>query len=136
MLSIQQNKPLSDLTTFGIGGPAKHYVEVKIDEEIHDALDWAREHDVPFFVMGGGSNLLIPDEGFDGLVIDHVAFAVDSRLKRLDGVVAGHLRTQMFCKINARLDCFIGDGRAIGRNQDVLEHVGLRNEPPHYSSFN
>lgn len=69
MLEIQQNKPLSGLTTFEIGGPAKFFVEVKTDEEIHDALGWAREHDVPFFVMGGGSNLLIPDEGFDGLVI-------------------------------------------------------------------
>jgi len=69
MLDIQQNKPLSDLTTFEIGGPAKYYVEVTNEEGIRDALGWAREHDESFFVMGGGSNLLIPDEGFDGLVI-------------------------------------------------------------------
>lgn len=69
MLEILQNKPLSDFTTFQIGGQAKHYVEVKTEDEIRDALGWAREHDVPFFVMGGGSNLLIPDEGFDGLII-------------------------------------------------------------------
>ncbi|OGG73009.1 UDP-N-acetylenolpyruvoylglucosamine reductase [Candidatus Kaiserbacteria bacterium RIFCSPLOWO2_01_FULL_53_17] len=73
MLNIQENKPLSDLTTFEIGGPAKYFVEVKTDEEIHDALGWAREHNVPFFVMGGGSNLLIPDEGFEGLVIHIVS---------------------------------------------------------------
>lgn len=73
MLEIQQNKPLSDLTTFEIGGPAKYFVEVRTDEEIHDALGWAREHDVPFFIMGGGSNLLVPDEGFDGLVIHIVS---------------------------------------------------------------
>ena len=73
MLEIQQNKPLSDLTTFEIGGPAKYYVEVKSEEEIRDALGWAREHDEKFFVMGGGSNLLVPDEGFDGLVIHIVS---------------------------------------------------------------
>ncbi len=69
MLEIQQNKPLSDLTTFQIGGAARYFVEVKSEEEIREALAWAREKGVPFFVMGGGSNLLIPDEGFDGLVI-------------------------------------------------------------------
>src|SRR3989344_1462892 len=73
MLNIQQNKPLSDLTTFEIGGPAKYYVEVKNEEEIRNALGWAREHGENIFVMGGGSNLLVPDEGFDGLVIHIVS---------------------------------------------------------------
>ncbi|MBL8158698.1 UDP-N-acetylmuramate dehydrogenase [bacterium] len=81
MLEILNNKPLFSLTTFEIGGPAKHYVEVKTEEEIRDALGWAREHDVPFFILGGGSNLLIPDEGFDGLVIhivsNHFGFSGD-----------------------------------------------------------
>jgi UDP-N-acetylmuramate dehydrogenase len=69
MLEIVQNKTLSELTTFEIGGPAKYYVEVTDEAGIRDALGWAREHDENFFVMGGGSNLLVADEGFDGLVI-------------------------------------------------------------------
>ncbi|MEK7509836.1 MAG: UDP-N-acetylmuramate dehydrogenase [Patescibacteria group bacterium] len=73
MLEIQQNRPLSDLTTFQIGGAAKYFVEVKKEEDIREALAWARENNVPFFVMGGGSNLLVPDEGFDGLVIHIVS---------------------------------------------------------------
>src|SRR3989338_1808615 len=81
MIELKKQISLSNLTTFKIGGPAKHYVEVKTEEEIHDALGWAREHDMSFFVMGGGSNLLIPDEGFDGLVIhivsDQFSFAGD-----------------------------------------------------------
>lgn len=77
MLEIVHNKPLSPLTTFGIGGPAKHYVQVKNEDEIRDALGWSREQDVPFFVIGGGSNLLIPDEGFDGLVIHIVGDRFD-----------------------------------------------------------
>lgn len=69
MLQIASNTPLSALTTFEIGGAAKHFVEVKNEEEIREAILWTREHGEKFFVMGGGSNLLIPDEGFDGLVI-------------------------------------------------------------------
>lgn len=69
MLDIQENKSLSALTTFQIGGPARYFVEVKTEDNIRDALGWAREHDVPFTVLAGGSNVLIPDEGIDGLVI-------------------------------------------------------------------
>ncbi len=69
MLEIQQNKPLSDFTTFQIGGPAKYYVEVRTEDEIRNALGWAREHNVLFTVLAGGSNVLIPDEGIEGLVI-------------------------------------------------------------------
>lgn len=81
MLDIQKDVVLSIFTTFEIGGPAKYYVVVKNEDEIRDALGWAREHNEDFFVMGGGSNLLIPDEGFDGLVIhiksDHFNFSGD-----------------------------------------------------------
>lgn len=69
MLEIQQNKALSDLTTFKIGGKAQYFVEVKNEAEIRDALGWARERDEPFTVLAGGSNVLIPDVGLEGLVI-------------------------------------------------------------------
>lgn len=69
MIDIIQRKVLSSLTTFEIGGVAKYFVEVENEEDIRAAILWAREHNEKFFVMGGGSNLLIPDEGFDGLVI-------------------------------------------------------------------
>lgn len=69
MLNIIEHKSLAELTTFEIGGPAKYYVEVTDEAGIRDALGWARAHDEKFFVMGGGSNLLVPDDGFDGLVI-------------------------------------------------------------------
>ncbi len=78
MLEIQQNKTLSSLTTFQIGGPAEYFVEVQSEDEIRDALGWAREHDVSFTVLAGGSNVLIPDAGLKGLVIhmmsDNFAF--------------------------------------------------------------
>lgn len=69
MLDIQANVPLAPLTTFKIGGNASYFVEVKNEEEIREALAWARERGLQFFILGGGSNLLIADTGFAGLVI-------------------------------------------------------------------
>ncbi len=83
MLEIRSHISLSDLTTFEIGGAAKYFVEVKNEEEIREAILWARDNNQKFFVMGGGSNILVPDEGFDGLVI-HVA---SSQFGFADGVL-------------------------------------------------
>jgi len=69
MLHIQTNVPLAPLTTFKIGGNAAYFVEVKNEEEIREALAWAREKGFQFFILGGGSNLVIADSGFPGLVI-------------------------------------------------------------------
>ncbi len=69
MLNIQQNIPLSKYTTFRIGGPAKFFVEVKNEEELIEALKYAKENGLEFFILGGGSNVLVSDKGFDGLII-------------------------------------------------------------------
>ena len=68
-LEILSNIPLAPFTTFGIGGPARWFAEVTSEEEIVEAVDWARQNGAPLFVLGGGSNLLVSDAGFDGLVI-------------------------------------------------------------------
>lgn len=68
-LTIQRNVPLAPLTTIHIGGPARFFFRATTVDEIREALAWARERDVDVFVLGGGSNLLISDEGFDGLVL-------------------------------------------------------------------
>ncbi|HET7433343.1 MAG TPA: UDP-N-acetylmuramate dehydrogenase [Thermoanaerobaculia bacterium] len=69
MLRFQQNVPLAQFTTIGIGGPAKHLVRVEDVDALREALDWARQQNENVFLLGGGSNLLISDAGFDGLVI-------------------------------------------------------------------
>lgn len=69
MLNIQKNIPLAKYTTFRIGGPAKYYAEVKTLEELKEALEYAKKNNLEFFVMGGGSNLLVSDKGFNGLAI-------------------------------------------------------------------
>jgi UDP-N-acetylmuramate dehydrogenase len=68
-MHIEETRPLAPFTTFGIGGPARWFVEAASEPEIVEAVAWARERSVPLFVLGGGSNLLISDAGFDGLVL-------------------------------------------------------------------
>jgi UDP-N-acetylmuramate dehydrogenase len=71
-LKILKNIALAPLTTLGIGGPARWFVQATSEAEIAEACAWAREHAVPIFVLGGGSNVLVADAGFDGLAL-HVA---------------------------------------------------------------
>jgi UDP-N-acetylmuramate dehydrogenase len=66
---IEENKPLASFTTFGIGGAARWFVEATSEEQIAEAAAWAGERGVPLFVLGGGSNLLVSDAGFKGLVV-------------------------------------------------------------------
>ncbi len=66
---IQKNVPLAPLTTIGVGGNAKYFIEVKSEDEAREALQFARGKDLPVFVLGGGSNIIVNDEGFPGLVI-------------------------------------------------------------------
>jgi UDP-N-acetylmuramate dehydrogenase len=66
---IEENKPLAPLTTLGVGGPARWFAEAASEDDIVEASGWARERGLPLFVLGGGSNLLVSDAGFDGLVL-------------------------------------------------------------------
>jgi UDP-N-acetylmuramate dehydrogenase len=66
---IEENKPLAPFTTFGIGGPARWFAEAASEDEIAEAAAWAGARGVPLFVLGGGSNLLVSDTGFKGLVL-------------------------------------------------------------------
>jgi UDP-N-acetylmuramate dehydrogenase len=69
MLDFKQDVVLAPLTTFEIGGPAKYLVDVRSEEEILEALQWAKDKGVKAVILGGGSNVLVPDEGLDALVI-------------------------------------------------------------------
>lgn len=69
MIHIQENTPLSALTTFKIGGVARYFTIVASDDEVAEALKYTKDHRLRVFVLGGGSNILFSDTGFDGLVI-------------------------------------------------------------------
>jgi UDP-N-acetylmuramate dehydrogenase len=69
MLSVQENVDLHPLTTFRVGGKARYFVEAKSESDLVEALTYAREKKLSVFVLGGGSNVLFSDRGFDGMVI-------------------------------------------------------------------
>lgn len=68
-MEIEENIPLAPLTTLKIGGPARYFVRASSEEELIEAVAYASTHSLPLFVLGGGSNILVSDAGFDGLVI-------------------------------------------------------------------
>ncbi|MEO7909502.1 MAG: UDP-N-acetylmuramate dehydrogenase [Roseiflexaceae bacterium] len=68
-LTIIENEPLAKYTSWRIGGPARYFMNAGTPEEVRAALTWANERALPVFVMGGGTNLLARDTGFDGLVL-------------------------------------------------------------------
>jgi len=68
-IEIRENEPLAALTTFGVGGPARFFVRVDSERDAVSALAFAAERGLDHLVLGGGSNLLISDDGFPGLVI-------------------------------------------------------------------
>jgi UDP-N-acetylmuramate dehydrogenase len=66
---LERNVSLAPLTTLGIGGPARLFVRAETVDEIREAVAWTDANHERLFVLGGGSNLLIADTGFDGLVL-------------------------------------------------------------------
>lgn len=68
-LKVIENYPLAPLTTLKVGGAARFFVRAENENEIIEALDFACKRDLPVFVLGGGSNILVSDQGFDGLVL-------------------------------------------------------------------
>jgi len=68
-MQIQQQVPLAPLTTFKVGGPARYFVEARSEEDVRTAVAEARSRGWPLFVLGGGSNLVISDAGWPGLVL-------------------------------------------------------------------
>ena len=69
IFTIQENVPLAEFTTFKIGGKARFFVRAASETEVVEALEFADENNLEVFILGGGSNVLIADEGFDGLVL-------------------------------------------------------------------
>jgi len=68
-VTFEENVPLGPLTTLGVGGAAKFMARVRSEGDLVDAVEFARSQGLPVFVLGGGSNLLVGDAGFDGVVL-------------------------------------------------------------------
>src|SRR5580704_3584483 len=68
-MTIQENVPLAPLTTLRVGGAARYFVELKREDEVREAAQFAKSRELPLFVLGGGSNLVVADSGWPGLVV-------------------------------------------------------------------
>jgi UDP-N-acetylmuramate dehydrogenase len=69
MIAIKKDVALAPFTSFQIGGPARYFTEVADAEQLQEALLFARDRDLPYRILGGGTNVLVNDSGFPGLVI-------------------------------------------------------------------
>ena len=76
---IQENVPLAPLTTLKVGGTARYFVEAKTIAEVNEAAAFARSRDLALFVLGGGSNVVISDAGWPGLVLRVALSGIDER---------------------------------------------------------
>ncbi|MEA2543669.1 MAG: UDP-N-acetylmuramate dehydrogenase [Acidobacteriaceae bacterium] len=68
-MEFQQHVPLAPFTTFRIGGPARWFAQAATEADVEAGIHFARERQLPLFILGGGSNLLVSDSGFPGLVL-------------------------------------------------------------------
>lgn len=66
---IRENVPLAAMTTLGVGGPARYFIEATTEYEVAEAVEFARLQELPLFVLGGGSNVVVADRGFPGVVL-------------------------------------------------------------------
>ena len=70
MIQLKEGELLSNHTTFRIGGAAKYFAVPKNEEEIMEAVDFAIVKDLPYYILGKGSNVLFADEGYPGVIIE------------------------------------------------------------------
>jgi UDP-N-acetylmuramate dehydrogenase len=117
-MTIQPDVPLAPLTTFGIGGNARWFAAARAEADVAEAVAWARERDLPLLVLGGGSNLLVRDAGFPGLVlhiqIEGITHAGDGLLEAGAGVPWDALVDHALGLGLAGIECLAGIPGSVG----------------------
>jgi UDP-N-acetylmuramate dehydrogenase len=76
---LQENVPLAPLTTFHLGGPARFFAQATSIAEVQEAIAFAQSKNLPLFILGGGSNLLVADSGWPGLVLKAAIPGIEQR---------------------------------------------------------
>jgi UDP-N-acetylmuramate dehydrogenase len=115
--NLQKNVPLAPFTTYKIGGPADLYFPAKSPEAITAALLYARDHQLPVFILGTGANILVGDRGFRGLIIHNQAQAValnGHQLTADSGAVIGDLIELTASQGLSGLEHFAGIPSSVG----------------------
>lgn len=119
-LKLRKNVVLSDLTTFRIGGPAEMFFEAATQAELIEVFNWTKKAKIPRFILGGGSNLVVSDDGIDGVVIANKVrdlMSVDSDKMQIS-VSSGHKLSTVVNLASekglAGFECFAGIPGSIG----------------------
>jgi UDP-N-acetylmuramate dehydrogenase len=86
--SLRENVPLAPLTTLGIGGPARYFAEAENVDLLVEGVQWAESNQLPLFVLGGGSNIVVADNGFPGLVLRVSIRGIETRVEGGDVIVS------------------------------------------------
>ena len=85
--SLSENVPVAPMTTIGIGGPARYYAEVTNTGALLAGVAWARDRGVRLFVLGGGSNIVVADSGFPGLILRASIRGIETHFEGSDVVI-------------------------------------------------
>ncbi len=110
MNKIQEQVSLKEHTSYKIGGKARYFVVAQSKKDVVDVLNWSKEHQQSLYILGRGSNILISDQGWDGLVID------------LSGMTAVEWSTnQVVCECGVLLHTFVIE--AVNRGVAGLEQL-------------
>lgn len=88
-LKIEENIPLAPRTTFKVGGPARYFAEAGNEMEVREAVAYAAGRQLPLFVLGGGSNLVVADQGWPGLVLKISLLGIERPADEIFRVGAG-----------------------------------------------
>ena len=137
--AIRADEPLSAHTSFEIGGPADFMLWPSTAPELAAIFAYASEHELPIFILGNGSNLLVSDRGMEGLVVntarfdrlevadDHITVGAGVLLKDLSyaAAEAGLTGLEFACGIPGSLGgaVFMNAGAYEGEMKDVIESV-------------
>ncbi len=120
-MNVQENVSLAPLTTMNVGGPARYFIDSKTITEVQEAVAFARSRNLPLFVLGGGSNLVVSDAGWPGLVLKVGITGIDERNengKAIFDVGAGEewdtFATRAVARNCAGVECLSGIPGSVG----------------------
>lgn len=116
-LSFQENVPMVPLTYMKVGGPAKLFVEITTKQDLQAVCAFCFKQRIPFFVMGGASNVIFPDEGIDKLVIRNLTnqtFLNGNEVYADSGVITAVLAKKTADSSLTGLEYFVGVPGTIG----------------------
>jgi UDP-N-acetylmuramate dehydrogenase len=126
---LKKDEILAPYTSFKIGGPAKYFFVAKSNKEIIKAVEIARQQNINLFILGSGSNVLVADHGFDGLVIkmesDNIFFN-NEIVKAESGIKLQKMIREIITRNLTGLEFLIGIPGTVGGG--VAGNVGTPNE--------